>query len=84
MALLGILGTLQFEGHGHADLEQNGFQHSTWSSAGNQTHSWLSTEIKSPTRGVISKKQPLGSIAITEKSAVTLTLVKPVIPHVPR
>jgi len=54
MALQGILGTRQVEDHGSADFEQDGFQHSMRSSAGNQTHSWLSTEIKSPSRGVIS------------------------------
>ena len=76
MALPGILGTLQFEGHGHADFEQNGFQHSTWSSAGNQSHSWLSTKIKSPSTGIISVKQPFCSIAIRDKSALILALAK--------
>lgn len=76
MALPGILGTLRSEGHRHGDIEQNGFQHSTRSSARNQTCSWLSTKIKSPSTGIISVKQFFCSIAIKDKSAPTLALAK--------
>lgn len=55
-ALPGILGTLQVEGHGRADLEQSGLQHSMRSFAGDQTHSWPSTERKSPGTGIISSE----------------------------
>lgn len=76
MALQGILGTLQFEGRGGVDFEQNGFQHSTWSFAGNRTHSWLSTERKSPSTGIIAGTQPSRSIAITGTSALILVSAK--------
>lgn len=56
MAALGTLGMLQSEGHGCADLEQNGFQHSMWSSAGNQTHSFLSTETKPQAQNYFCEK----------------------------
>lgn len=76
MAPPGILGTLRFEGRGRAGFEQNGFRHSTWSSAGNQTHSWLSTEIKSPSTGITSVKPPFCSIAITGKCKGNTALIQ--------
>lgn len=78
MALPGILGTLQSEGRGGADFEQNRFQHSTWCSAGNQAHSLLSTKIKSPSTDIISVKISVKFLqnCVTGKSALVLALAK--------
>lgn len=78
VALQGILGRLQPEGHGCANSEQSGLQHSTWSSAGNQTHSFLSTEIKSTSTDIISGKISVKFLqnCITDKWALILALAK--------
>lgn len=78
MALPGILGTLQSEGRGGADFEQNRFQHSTWCSAGNRDHSLLSTKIKSPSTDIISVKISVKFLqnCVTGKSALVLALAK--------
>lgn len=78
MAVLGILGTLQSKGLGRAGFEQNGSQHSMWSSAGNQTHSFPSTKIKSPSTDIISVKISVTFLqnCITGKAALTLALAE--------
>lgn len=78
MAVPGTLGTLQPEGRACAAFAQSGFQHSRGSSAGDQTHSSLSTEIKSPSTEVIAVK---GSVMflqnfITGKPPQSLALAK--------